>query len=405
MQVASSPDATKLLFSDGVVYVTGKIEAEAGVPKVWSHVVQSPSTGPFDLLDSMLKGSPSPLVWVRYGLIDGDTASYVDWEQHVLVSVSSAPSASPNSSNGNLVNFVTADLLYLMQKTERVTSRSGLLSDMVRSIASDAGFTQFAIEPTLGPYSLVQSFESDYSFVCSRILGYTSNADDESFYLFFARGRFLHFHTIGYQVSGVYSLEYGSVSDSVTNAMRTNRAGSNSISDASGINLVAYDPVTGRTTSWKTNADSELSLGDTRPPVGGTVFSTAHVGQNQVSALYSDAQSRYASQRSEVTDVSFVISSYPYMGVGDVVNTTFVKGQGDPWSGLYYVRKVRHQVTNGAVESFYALARGEYDSNQANVGGHIFNLAQAVSSSLTSDTTGNFTPTGGGTVVPVSSPG
>jgi hypothetical protein len=404
IQLAKVPDPSQLLLGSSTVYLNGKCESIINLPKLWTHVVQAYSRNEFDSLDALLNTQKSPKIWLRYGVTDGSNSFFTEWEPQVLVSVRTQPSSTPSVAHGFAVTIVTADLLYTMAKNERVSSRKGKVADIVTSIALENGFEKTAIEPTQGDYALIQSFESDLDFIRDRLLSMASNKDGASQFLLYAKGSFLHFHTPNYQVGGVYAFDYGSPSNTLTSVSLTNKVNTNEHTKASGVKLVAFDPLTGKTTVWETRPDLELSLANTLPQVEGAVYARKHVGQNQLTALYNESQSSYVDVKDEMHEVSFLVDNYPFIGVGDMISAQFVNATGDPWSGFYYVRFARHEVKNAQVTSFYSLMRGEFVSDEPNVTGKQLNPSELASSPLTSETSGNFPSLAGGSVVDVNSP-
>jgi len=405
VQLGKAPDPAQLLLTSNTVYLNGVCESKINAPKVWTHLVQAYSRTIFDDLSKLIDTEESPKIWIRHGVTDGSQSFFTEWEPQVLVSVRSKPSTTPDAPHGFAITIVTSDLLYLMNKEERVVSRKGKINDIISSIALANGFEKLAIEPTQGDYALVQSFETDFDFVVDRLLPAAGNKEGASQFLFFARGAFFHFHTINYQLSGLYTFDYGASSNTLTNVTLTNRTNTNDRKPSSGVKLVAFDPLTGKTTAWETRSDSELSLANTLPKVKGTVYSQKHVGQNQLTALYSESQSQYVDAKDDLHDVTFLVDNFPFIGVGDVVNGQFVTGQGDPWSGFYFVKYVKHTIENSRIISLYSLTRGEFVSDNPNVTGKQLNEGELAASNLTSSTTGNFPGSSGGTVVEVNNPG
>lgn len=403
MQLATAPDPAKLLLTDTYVYLSGQSETVSNEPKTWTHVILASARSAFDQLDELLNTQKFPKVWLRYGIADGQSALFTDWEPQILVSVKGKASATPSVQHGYEVVMVTADLLYKMAKTERLATRKGKISDVVNAIARDGGFEKFAIETTQNDYALIQSFESDLEFIKSRILPLATNSAGESQFMLYARGSFLHFHTINYQLNGVFSFDIGELSSTLDTVTMENRVNENMHTDAAGISLIAFDPLTGKTAAWNTSPDSELSFGDTHPEVDGRVYFKAHVGQNQLTALYAESQNRYTKSQVKLHEVSFLIKNYPYMGVGDLVKTRFVQGRGDPWSGFYVVSYVRHVVDNSDVNTLYVLVRGEFTGDFDGVGKQVSEF-ELTSSPLTNTSSGDFSSLSGGTTVPVNSP-
>src|SRR6185369_11226597 len=122
MQMAKAPDPGQLLLSSSTVYLNGKCEWRVNAPKIWTHVVQAYSRSEFDGLDTLLNTEKSPKLWMRFGVSDGSSSFFTEWEPHVLVSANTQPSPTPSMPHGHHVVIVTADLLYRMAKTERVSS-------------------------------------------------------------------------------------------------------------------------------------------------------------------------------------------------------------------------------------------------------------------------------------------
>jgi hypothetical protein len=404
LQLAKNPDPGQLLFGPNTAYLNGKSEAILNAPQLWTHVVQAYTRSEFDAVDELLNTVESPRVWMRYGVTDGTTSSFTEWEPQIIVSAKTQPSPTPSMPHGHSVVLVTSDLLYQMGKDQRVASRKGKVNDIMSSIALECGFEKLAVEPTQGDFALIQSFETDYDFVTSRLLPIAINKEGASQYMLYARGAFCHFHTVNYQVSGIFAFDYGAPSNTLTNVFLANKTNTNENTSAAGIRLVAFDPLTGKTTVWETKASSELSFANTAPSVKGTVYARKHVGQNQLTALYNESQKDYVGTFDMMHEVGFLVDNYPFIGVGDIVDAQFVNGSGDPWSGFYFVSFAKHEITNNRVTSLYRLSRGEFVSSNPNVEGKQLNTSEVSSSQLTAETSGNFPSLNGGTVVSVNSP-
>lgn len=405
IEFAKSPDGAPLVPNQGsFVYLNGEGMSQLNVPKVWTHVFQSASRQTYLVLNAYVNENPDPRVWIRYGVISGGQGKMTDWEPHTIVSIHASPSRTADSGHGDLVTMVTADLLYVMQKTSRVASRKGRISSMARAIAESAGFEKFAIEPTDLDYALVQSFESDYNFLVSRLIQMASNKESTSNYLLFARGEFFHFHTLKYQLSGYYQFDYGIDTNTSTSLTLENNGNKNSILRISGIKLVAHDPLTGVTTNWETKPEREIVLSDQAPERSGTQYARGHVGQNQLASMYAESQWRYTIDKTEAYEMQFTVDNYPYVSVGDVISSAVLRGQGDPWEGFYLVKSAKHTIVNARVLSRYVLVRGEYASlSGGNVGGKKLSAPGIEASSLTAETSGGF-HLGKGSVVEVNSP-
>lgn len=404
VEFAKSPGGDPLISAKQHVYVSGKAEAYLNVPKIWTHVIQSFERTTLSDLNAYINANKIPKVWVRYGVVAGAQGTMSDWELHTIVSVKGIPSRTADTSHGDFFTMVTADLLYVMQKDERVSSRKGRISGMAETIAAAAGFEKFAVEPTDLDYALIQSFQSDYSFLVDRLIPLAANKESASNYLLFTRGEFFHFHTLNYQLSGFYQFDYGIETNTTTDLSISNLGNDNHILRINGIKLVAYDPLSGSTTNWETKPEREVILSDNQPQRAGTSYLLGHVGQNQLSSLFAESQWNYAIDKTAAFELAFSVDNYPFVGVGDVVNCAIQRGQGDPWEGLYVVKAVHHLVKNAHVVTRYQLVRGEFISQDGVAAqGKKLSTAALDASSLTANTSGGFR-LGTGSVVSISDP-
>lgn len=404
IEFSKTPDGDPLIDGSKIVYVSGKAEVELNSPKTWTHVFQTYDRQTYLDLNDYINTTKIPKVYIRYGVMAGGEGKMTDWELHTIVYIRSLPSRTSDSSHGDYFTMVTSDPLYLMQKDQRVVSRKGKISNMAQTIASTAGFDKFAIEPTDLDYALIQSFQSDFSFIVNRLIPMASNKESSSNYLLFTKGDHFHFHTLNYQLSDFYQFDYGIATNTTTDIAISNYGNSNEINQINGLKLVAYDPLVGITTNWETKPERELILSDNSPSRTGTSYYLGHVGQNQLASLYAESQWNYSIDKNAAFELSFSVDNYPYVNVADVVSSTIQRGQGDPWEGLYMVKKVTHTIDNVRVITRYTMVRGEYVSqNGTAAAGKKLTGAAIESSGVTSPTSGGFR-LGTGSVVDVNNP-
>jgi hypothetical protein len=401
IEFAKTLGGDPLIAAGMAVYVGGRAESFLNRPKVWTHVFQTYSRQSYLDLNAYYNSTKVPLVWVRFGIKAAGQGQMTDWEPHTIVDLRSTPSRTPDSAHGDFFTMVTADLLYIMGKDERVMSYKGKVSAMVQLLATNAGFTKFSIEPTDLDYALIQPFQTDYAFLSERLVPLAASAAGESNYLTFARGEFFHFHTLNYQLDGLYKLDYG-ITTTPTDLTIANVGNNNAILGINGVKLVAYDPLAGTTTNWETNPSRELDFADSAPSRAGTVYAARHVGQNQLASLYAESQWKFSNTKNGAFELAVTVDNFPFVGVGTVVDTSIQSGQGDLWEGFYAVKGVTHTIDNMRVTTRYILNRGEYATTggDGDAPGKKLNAAGLNASGLTSASSGSF-----GSVVDVKDPG
>jgi hypothetical protein len=404
IEFAKSANGDLLFTSKQMVYLNGKGLDTLNEPKKWVHTLQSFDRDTYLKISDYVNTTMIPLVWIRYGIVAGGQGKMTDWEAFTIVDLHAIPRRTGDSGHGDQVMMVTSDLLYAMQKDARVASRKGKISDMAQTMAQVAGFQKFSVEPTDLDYALVQSYESDFDFLTRRMIPMASNKESSSNYIVYSRGGLFHFHTLNFQLSGVFNFDYGVFTNTSTNLRLANVGNNNGILAVNGVNLVAYDPLDGTATNWQTKPEREVILSNTAPDRSGTTYLVAHVGQNQLASLYAQSQLRYAQDKNSAYELSMTVENYPFIAVADVVNVTIVRGQGDPWEGLYMVKSATHVVQKATVTSVYSLTRGEFMSDNGSAEGKKLSVDGLQSSSLTSDSTGSFVTGGGGTIVDVIGP-
>jgi hypothetical protein len=404
IEFAKSPGGEPLVSGDRLIYLDGKATERLNAPKQWIHSFRSADKQVFLDLNQYYSETAIPKVWIRYGVVAGGQGKMSDWEQHTIVKIDAVPDRTADTDRGDLLTMVTSDLLYVMQKDQRIASRKGRISSMAQTIASAAGFKKFAVEPSDLDYALIQSFETDFNFLTSRLIPMATNREGSSGYIMFARGEFFHFHTINYQLSGFFEVDNGILTNTSVDLGLSTRGNDNSLLQTNGMKLVAYDPLTGSTTNWETKPEREIMLSDSAPTRAGVSYQKGHVGQNQLASLYAESQWQYVSDKNLSYNLSFSIDNFPYVSIGDVISSSIVRGQGDQWEGLYIVSSVNHVIASSRILTRYTLMRGEYVSpTGSNVNGKRLTPAGISASSITSSTSGGF-HVGAGSVVEVNDP-
>jgi len=265
-------------------------------------------------------------------------------------------------SAGYYTTIVASDLLWEINRINRVVSRKGKVSDIVQNIADSYGLPA-VIEPTKYEGLWVQSYISDYEFIRWRMLYRALNDKGRGNYKFFMRDNVLHFHTIDYQTTikeFAYYLSQSSrlVLTDVSQEMLEEGAG--------GYRYVVHDPYSGIMQEVLEDRTKVLVLGNEAPrgyDIKGIQRNVMfHVGSNRSPEALALATSRYEDAKTQAFKVELTIPKSLFFQAGDIVNLVVnpVSGQTTPTSGYYLVPKVIHVIDRTSIVSAISFERGEW---------------------------------------------
>jgi hypothetical protein len=326
----------------------------------------------------------NPDVNVRFGLGVPGNFWWSPWQQHFITEFVAIPRAiGPN--NGYRVRIRTADYFAKFNRASRVQARKGAISEIVREIAEFNQLSQTVIEPTRGTYSLIQSYEPDFTFILRRLLSRAVNDRGRgNFKLFFKDGA-LHFHSPDFQAQ-LHELDYFSSARGVE-LFQNDLSQLQVARGAARVKVITFDPLTSETHVVESKLDQVLKLAKNTPELRKLSIDLncmMHVGQNLAVDSENFAQNKFEQERSQLYTLSLVTSKTPYIRVGDFLNVAVEPtASPSPWSGYYYVERCRHVIDNSTLNSSFILRRGEFNSagkpnfNQAEV----FNQSEGVKSS------------------------
>jgi len=306
--------------------------------------------------------SADPVMDFRLGFGSPQQTYWLPWQRHIIVKYY-AKFEGIATAAGHLLVFQTANNLVRLERSNKVVSRKGAISEIVKAIAEENKM-ESVVEPTEGKFMLYQSFVDDTRFILDRLLPRAINTKGRGGYYFFIRDNVIHFHTPDYQSTArqmnyydVFGTELAIHDDSQDPALWD--------SGLAGIRVIAHDPYTGQTQEVASKPDKALRLADSIYQ-----FSSVNNGQwnipyhlsfNPPSETDAIAQYRYQTARQHTFRCVTTLSKTISVRHGDLLNliVTQQSDRASSYGGYYYVTTAAHVVKKQAVSSMYTLERGE----------------------------------------------
>ena len=333
---------------------------------VITYAVNRPDTFQ-DKIDTFLR-SDFPRLWIRIGARQGSQWMWSDWDDHILLKATLLSNGGSVDTGGALLIVETADMLHEFERLQKVSARRGSFQSIVNTLAAEASFTRTAIEPSgPGEVSYIQAYETNYEFL-RRIQPAIQNSRGESRYVTFVREGIFHFHTPDWQVKDVKELTYSDQTrNDISNFVLVDSRHVDANDGGRGVVSVPYDPLTGLTKVYSSVPGREARFSDVITQFDSKYARTitGHVGQNQQREVESISQYVYARDRSEFFGVSFTVTNYPFIGIGDIVKCS--NRVDKSYNGLWYVVGVRHDLEKSTLKTGVMMKRGTFASIQASV--------------------------------------
>jgi hypothetical protein len=362
---AQSPDP--LLTPGQFVFDWGSIEEPIGLWKRWTLRVQASDRIEFESrIKPKLTGDR--LVRVRLGISQGSGRLWRAWETHYLLSVELKASSVNATQVGYTYILRTVDRLYTLHLDERLRTQHGTVSEIVSRMADEHGFPGASVEGTRDKFSFIQSYETDWSFLKDRLLVSAINTKGLSNYQLYAQDDQLHFHTPGWQVTGVKSLVYNSAFAGARELTLLDRGGEALQEAAGGVRVIGYTPISGESPTSNTNPSVALKFAQTLPDLAHVRTHLRHTGQNQLALTLAEAQSRYESGRLDTFRIAYMLDNQPFLRPGDIVSLR-ISEPDDSWAGLYHLSRSTLVIKSGRIHGSYMLSRGELSSVQEDFSG------------------------------------
>jgi hypothetical protein len=264
---------------------------------------------------------------------------------------------------GHEITLVTSDALSIVNRVARVAAHRGTISRIVRAIAERNHISDTVIEDTVGEGVWYQSFQGDEEFVRSRLVARARSKLGRGNYFLYMRDNALHFHTLDYHAQ-IKAFNYYAGPRSANLAL-TDLSQMKMDVGASGVRVATHDPYTGLAKEFKSDPDKALRLGNTIPRLdkvsGGERQMQLHLSSNRAEEFLNIAQNAYEHARGECFQLRLSVKKMTPARAGDILQVTIdpVVGRTSTWSGAYMVVTAIHTITNGDIESVYALQRGE----------------------------------------------
>lgn len=330
------------------------------------------------LATTMSTGNPD--VKVRFGVGSPGNYWWSPWQDHIVTEFVALPKAI-GKNDGYHVKIATADYFVKINRDKKVQVRKGKISEIVKAIASDNQVEKTVVEDTSGKYSLVQSYESDVTFLFNRLLLRATNDKGRGNFKAFMRDGALHFHTPDYQ-STIHELNYFMGSAGLE-LYQSDRSQIQIQKGAARVHVITFDPLTGETKSVTSKEDRILKLAKSTPVLSKAPQSDLnllmHIGQNLSADGDNFAQSKFEQEHSQLYEMILVTTKTPAIRVGDLLNIVLQPSSDpSPWSGYYFVSGVKHAINNGGLTSSFVLQRGELNKS----GGTNFNQTSVYDSSV-----------------------
>jgi hypothetical protein len=320
------------------------------------------------LLEAVM-ATGDPDVLVRYGLGSGGNYKWIPWQEHTITEFSAIPQ-SIGDKDGFQVKLSTSDRAARIDRARKTKAHSGKVSDIVRKIAADNGFDKTVIEPTTGVVNMIQSYESDVSFVLRRLAPRAINLKGRGAYRFYLKDNVFHFHTVDYQ-SSVRSLDYFFQSSAYT-IIQTDQSQAKVRSGAARVRAILYNPLTGELRDIVSSPDKILRFGNSTPnfedidDIEQNLL--IHVGHNLEVDAENYIQSTYEEEHSQMYELMLMTTKTPSLRINDLINVNLSPqpGKWSPWSGLYCVASCKHVLEQGNLVSSFVLQRGELNKPRSN---------------------------------------
>ena len=356
------PDRSYLNFDPArVLFVEAVIQDEVNGNSKCNHVfrVLDPSFVP-RLIEAMAQADPE--IHFRLGYGDPSQCTWLPWQKHLVVDHFSRPEGlGPNS--GNLVVINTNNALARNRRVSRVVARNGILSDVVKAIATANGMDS-VVEPTDGKFTLYQCFQDDISFMFERVLPRAINKQGRGGYFLFVRDNVLHFHTLDYQASVIQVDYYNTTATSFETLDRSQQVG---LWDAglSGVTMIVQDPYSGVSKEVASDPTRAVKLADGIYKYGAISGSSRnfpyHLGANPVLEVEALAQFYYQRARAQVFRSVFTSQQNILIRHGDILSVILAQQgtRSSSYAGYHYVVAATHSIKKGNVTSAYTLERGE----------------------------------------------
>ncbi|MGV0949177.1 MAG: hypothetical protein ACOYB3_00800 [Azonexus sp.] len=318
-----------------------------------------------DYVDKLLKeaqADKTPRIRWRLGIgFPEGAADWLPWQDHIVRSSGSALEGL-GATSGYMTILKTADILWEIDRINRVAARKGKISEIVQQIADSLKLPS-VIEPTKTNGLYYQSYLSDYEFIKQRMVPRALNDKKRGNYQFYLRDGTLHFHTIDYQAELKDFIYYNSPGSKLTVQDHSQEL----LDDgSSGVRVVYYDPYSGEYGAEESKPESTLRLSNTSPDTlklkGAEKNIMVTLGTNRDIDSTSIAANVFEKAKAGIYTLSLTIPKTVFFRASDLLRVTIQpdNSQVPPSSGTYHIVSVVHNVDKTSLVSEITLRRGEF---------------------------------------------
>lgn len=368
MELRLTSDKTESLTSSLLQHIESTIcESTTGIATC-SHLFSSTQT---DVVDKMLKSimtDGNPYVRFRIGLSTTTEESWLPWQEQQIVSYSAAIKGVGEGA-GHTFSIFTADRIYSLDRSTKIMSRKGKISDMVQQIAQAAKL-DCVVEPTKTNFSYVQVNQSDIEFIRERLLNRAINDKGRGQYLLYMKDNVLHFHSPDYQ-SSIRQMSYYDVPH--LDMVQVDRSQQLIDRGIAGTCMIVYDPYVGQANEINSDAEKHLRMSDgiylLENVDKGRQTLLYHLGTNQAEEASAIAQNVYSFSRGETFEISLNVLKSISIRLGDILQFVLAPqaSKTSSWSGYYLVTHVTSLVKKDTLTTMYTIKRGEISKDQVNI--------------------------------------
>jgi len=334
----------------------------------WEITVETASR---NFVDNYLKNASAgatPRLRVRIGI--GSLTGEMIWQpwQELIIRQPISKVVGLGEGSGYYTTVIASNLLWEINRINRVLARKGTVSNIVQEIADFYGLPA-VIESTKYEGIWVQSYISDFKFIKLRMMHRALNDKGRGNYKFFVKDNVLHFHTIDYQTD-LKTFNYQA--NAGTSLVLTDASQEALVDGAAGFRYVTHDPYSGIMQEILEDRSKVLVLGNEAPrgyDIKGIQKNVLfHIGSNRSPEALALATSRYEDAKSGAFIAELTIPKTLFFRAGDIVNLIVnpTQGQTTPTSGYYYVPRLVHHVEKMSVTTAVTFERGEWQGAVSN---------------------------------------
>lgn len=419
-QLLMSEGQPMLVGEETLTHISSVLNDYVDAPAQYIHNFRAQTP---DFVDKVMRQANSkllPRLRFRFGLGTPGNAIFQSWQLHYITGYSASVEGVSETS-GHVLCLRTSDALYAMRELQTKTvARRGRISDIVAQIASENGIRDMVIEQTSGDqFLLIQSFMSDEEFIRDRCLPRAVNAKGRGNYCFYIRDNVLHFHSADYEARIQEFSFFRAEGMSLTEHDRSHELFDDG---ASGIRLIQYNPLTGRSREIVNDPEKSLRFSNLLYPISNLTNSQRilwdTVGANWPDEAMALAQNKYDQARNKIFRVTLNLNRM-VLNAGDLLRLKIASklDTASSWGGYYWIVHSSHSIEKGAIVSEYILQRGETTStlgdqvyvrepsgqlqNENEAPGQDLNILETSSSSVTK---GAGTAVNGGTFLTLKDP-